>query len=50
MKAVAHGSVREDAVADVMGWPGQRDRAERVAGSLVADGLLVLDAGRYRHP
>ena len=50
MKAVANGSVDEDGVADVMGWPGQSDRAARVATSLVADGLLVLEAGRYRHP
>lgn len=50
MKAVANGSVWEDAVAEVMGWPGQGDRAARVARSLVADGLLTLDAGRYCHP
>ena len=50
MNAVASGSVREDAVADVMGWRDQRDRAARVANSLVTDGLLVLETGRYRHP
>ncbi len=50
MKAVASGSVRAEDAADAMGWPGQSDRAARVAQSLVADGLLLLDAGRYRHP
>ncbi len=50
MKAVARGSVREGAVAEVMGWRGQNDRAARVARSLVTDGLLVLESGRYRHP
>ena len=50
MKAATVGSVDRDVVAAVMGWPGQLDRAGRVADSLVADGLLVLDGGRYRHP
>ena len=50
MKAAATGSVNRDAVAVVMGWPDQHERAGRVADSLVADGLLVLEAGRYRHP
>ena len=50
MKAAASGSVHEEAVAVAMGWPDQHDRAARVASSLVADGLLVLEAGRYRHP
>jgi A/G-specific adenine glycosylase len=38
-------------VADAMGWPGDPARAERVAATLLADGLAVIDdAGRWSLP
>jgi hypothetical protein len=30
-----------------MGWPDDPARAERVAGTLLADGLVQLTRGRY---
>lgn len=50
MKAVANAPVRVEFVDSAMGWPGQHERAARVAASLVVDGLIVADDGRYRHP
>jgi A/G-specific adenine glycosylase len=50
MKSVAGGPVHSRDLAMVMGWPDQYDRARRVAQSLVADGLLVVEHDRYRHP
>ena len=35
-------------LAVVMGWPDDPDRAERVAGTLVADGLAAAGDGTYR--
>jgi A/G-specific adenine glycosylase len=32
------------------GWPDEPERARRIAGGLVADGLAVLDAGALRLP
>lgn len=43
-------SVTDEELASVMGWVGQRDRADRVASSLVRDGLVVHDGGRWRLP
>lgn len=37
-------------LADVMGWPNEPDRAQRVAKGLLADGLAVEDAGVFRLP
>ncbi len=37
-------------LAEVMGWPGDPDRAERVAAALVADGLAAVEDGSYRLP
>ncbi len=50
MKAVTNGPVPSNRLAVAMGWPGQIDRAKRVAQSLVTDGLIVVDRGGYRHP
>ena len=50
MKAVSTGSVVATAIDVAMGWPGQHDRAARVAASLVADGLLVVVDEAYQHP
>jgi A/G-specific adenine glycosylase len=35
-------------LADAMGWPGQEPRAGRVAGGLVAEGLVEVRDGAYR--
>ncbi len=35
-------------LATVMGWPEDPTRAQRVAATLLADGLVSLDCGRYR--
>ena len=50
--ALRRGPVVLDApvLAEVMGWPDEPDRAERVAASLVADGLAVHDDGVLRLP
>ena len=50
MRAVATAPLRSHGLATAMGWPGQRERAERVVRSLVADGLIVVDGDRYQHP
>jgi hypothetical protein len=43
--------VQADDLAAVMGWPEDVDRAERVAATLVADGLAVRSpSGTYRLP
>ena len=38
------------ALAAFMGWPNDLYRAERVAATVVADGLAQLTEGRYRLP
>lgn len=57
LAAVAAGPVPAGSVASAMGWPHDTERAARVAATLVADGLVVLEpAGhfdgtpRYRLP
>ena len=50
MKAIADGPVSAQRLAHAMGWPDQHERAGRVAATLVADGLVVLDNQWYRHP
>jgi len=40
--ALRVGPVAHDRLADVAGWPGDPERAGRVAAGLVADGLAVL--------
>jgi A/G-specific adenine glycosylase len=47
--ALRRGPVSAAALASVMGWPADPGRAERVAATLVADGLAAVDAaGGYR--
>lgn len=41
--ALRTGSLAADELASVMGWPDDPDRAARVAGTLVRDGLVVSD-------
>lgn len=48
--ALRSGPVRADALAQVMGWPDDPERARRVAATLVADGLAVEAGGEYRLP
>lgn len=48
--ALRRGPVARGALAAVMGWPDDPDRAELVATTLVRDGLAVLAGGRYRLP
>jgi len=48
--ALRRSVVPDDALAAVMGWPDDRARAERVACSLVADGLAVRRGGGYALP
>ena len=41
------GSIVDDDLAEVMGWPHDPERAVRVAASLVDDGLVVRRRGRW---
>ncbi len=50
IKALGAGAVAVDVLDLAMGWPGQIDRANRVAASVVADRLACLDDGYYRLP
>jgi A/G-specific adenine glycosylase len=50
VEALRRGPVPAEDVPAAMGWPEDPDRAERVAATLVADGLAVLTRGRYRLP
>lgn len=50
VRALRAGPVPVTELAPVMGWPDDVGRAERVAATLVVDGLAVLDDGRYRLP
>ena len=45
--ALRQGDVPRSALAPTMGWPGEHDRAERVAAGLVADGLVVAHNDRF---
>jgi A/G-specific adenine glycosylase len=48
--ALRHGPVARADVAAAAGWPGEPERAQRVAVGLVADGLAVEVAGRLSLP
>lgn len=48
--ALRTGSVPEGSLAEVMGWPDEQARAERVVNTLLTDGLVLLDDGAYRLP
>lgn len=50
LEALRTGPVAVGAVAAAMGWPEDGTRAERVAATLVADGLAASDGRRYRLP
>ncbi len=50
VEALRRGPVALADLAGVMGWPGDGDRAARVAATLVDDGLAVADGGDLRLP
>ena len=50
VKALRRCEVAAGDLASTMGWPEDPERAERVAGTLLADGLVELVDGRYQLP
>jgi A/G-specific adenine glycosylase len=48
--ALRAGPVPAHRLAAAMGWPEDPARAQRVAATVVADGLAVVDGDRYRLP
>ena len=48
VEALRSGAVAHAVLAEVMGWPDEGARAERIATALVADGLIVRDDHSYR--
>lgn len=50
LEALCAGPVEHHDLAAAMGWPGDPERAARVAGRLVADGLACADRARLRLP
>ncbi len=50
VRALRGGPITVTDLAEVMGWPGDAARAERVAATLVGDGLAVHENGRYLLP
>lgn len=50
VRALRDGPVADADLAAVMGWPDDTARAERVARTLLADGLAVHFDGHYRLP
>ena len=49
MDALRAGPVGPAELAPAMGWPDDPDRAERVARTLVVDGLARVDEGGTWH-
>jgi len=50
VRSLTGGPVEVDDLGRVMGWPDDPQRAAVVAAKVVADGLAVLEEGRYRLP
>ena len=50
VRALRDGPVHDNDLVTVMGWPGEVERARRVAATVVDDGLAILGDGRYRLP
>lgn len=50
VKALASSSVEAARLDTTMGWPGQGERANQVAGTVIADGLATFDGQNYRLP
>jgi A/G-specific adenine glycosylase len=48
VEALRFGPVPDGALAEVMGWPEDAERARRVAARVVADGLVALGEGSYQ--
>lgn len=49
VSALRRAPVPAPSVAEVMGWPDDRDRAHRVAATLVVDGLAVVTTDGTHH-
>ncbi len=47
VEALRHGAVGHERLAEVMGWPDDPARAERVASTVVTDGLVTTDGRSY---
>ena len=47
VEALRQGPVAADDLAAVMGWPGDEARAQRVAGGLVTEGMVVVEGCRF---
>jgi A/G-specific adenine glycosylase len=50
VEALRSRSVPSAELAEVMGWPSDTARAERLAAALVAEGMVRFDGGAYRLP
>ncbi len=50
VRALRSGPVDDERLPETMGWSDDLERARRVAGTLVADGLVEHSGGRYRLP
>ncbi len=50
VEALRAGPVGDAELAEVMGWPGDVERARRVAATLVDDGLALRRDGRFALP
>jgi A/G-specific adenine glycosylase len=48
--ALRRGPVAISDLAAAIGWPDDAARAERVAATLVADGLAMIDGAHFRLP
>ena len=48
--ALRRGAVERDRLAAVMGWPGDDERADRVAAGVIADGLAAWSGSTLRLP
>ncbi|CAA9255582.1 MAG: A/G-specific adenine glycosylase [uncultured Acidimicrobiales bacterium] len=48
--ALCHGTVSDERLAEVMGWPDHSARAERVAAGLLLEGMIHHDQDGWRLP
>ncbi|MGK2949873.1 MAG: A/G-specific adenine glycosylase [Acidimicrobiales bacterium] len=48
VEVLRHGRVSGGALAEVMGWPDDPERAAKVAATLVRDGLVAVEGEHYR--
>jgi A/G-specific adenine glycosylase len=50
VRALRNGPVPLERIADVIGWPADPERADRVVNGLIADGLAVVTGGTLELP